>query len=1016
MIRALLVDDDPSVLEITKIFLERSGDIGVDAVESAEEAIKRLNDGHYDVIVSDYVMPEMDGISFLKFVRSHDPEIPFILFTGKGREEVVIEALNNGADYYLQKDANPRVLYAELTHQIRQAAERQRTKKAVRESEEKYRALFENMNEGFVLYEFIRDPHEVPTDYVVKDANPLISLIAQVEPEEAMGKRATEIFGSETPPFMEIYSRVDQTGSPAKFEAFFPLTGRYFRISVFSIGRGRFATIFSDITEQRRMDEELCRAHKQLFEIIDFLPDATFVIDQNKKVIAWNRAIEEMTGVAKEEIIGSGARSYAEPFYGFKRPILIDSIFDQDEGLEKEYDYLRRKGDSIFAEVFVPHLYGGKGAYIWAIASPLFDEFGNMAGAIESIRDVTERRRAELDLRETRDYLDSLLHYANAPIAVWGPDMKIIRFNRAFERLTGYAAFEIVGREASILLPDEGREEALAKISFALEGECWESVEIPVRCKDGGVRMVLWNSANIRSEEDGTLVATIIQGQDITDRKRAEERLIESHKRLLDIIDLLPDPTFVIDQERRVIAWNRAIEEMTGVAKQDIVGKGDYAYGEVFYGAKRPILIDLIFSRDEELEALYSYVKREGDTLFAESFVSPPRGGKGVYVWGTASPLFDRDDRIVGAIESIRDVTEIKETAMALQENEERLKLVIGGANLGIWDRNVKTGEVVRNRRLVEIFGYPEEDLKGQAWDREGVIHPDDFDNVMAALQDHFEERTPCFEIEYRLRRGDGRWIWVRDRGEVMERDEAGRPLRMAGITQEITEIRQSQEALREANRKLNLLSSVTRHDIQNQIASLSGYALLLSEILPQDPAMRNYIDRITELTETIRKHVAFTRDYQDMGVAAPEWQSVEEIVRRAAQSAPLPIAKERIRLEISTGPLEIFADPMLEKVFFNLLENAARHGGKVTEIRVSFLERRDDGGGVIVVEDDGVGIPAEMKARIFDQAFGRHTGYGLFLSREILGITRMTITETGEEGRGARFEISVPRENYRLG
>ena len=359
-------------------------------------------------------------------------------------------------------------------------------------------------------------------------------------------------------------------------------------------------------------------------------------------------------------------------------------------------------------------------------------------------------------------------------------------------------------------------------------------------------------------------------------------------------------------------------------------------------------------------------------------------------------------------------VTEIKETEMALQENEERMKLVIGGANLGIWDRNVATGEVVRNRRMVEIFGYPEDELTGQAWDRQGVIHPDDFDNVMAALQDHFEERTPCFEIEYRLRRGDGRWIWVRDRGEVMERDAVGRPLRMAGITQEITEIRQSQEALREANRKLNLFSSVTRHDIQNQIASLSGYALLLSEILSEDPAMRSYIDRVMELTETIRKHVAFTRDYQDMGVAAPEWQSVEEVVRRAAQSAPVAIAKERIKLEISTGSLEIFADPMLEKVFFNLLENAARHGGNVTEIRVSFIERGDDGGGVIVVEDDGVGIPAEMKARIFDEAFERHTGYGLFLSREILGITGMTIAETGEEGKGAMFEIAVPRENYR--
>ena len=1024
MIRVLMVDDDPAVLEITKVFLERSGDIEVEAVVSALEATERLQDGGYDVIVSDYVMPEMDGISFLKQVRCRGSEIPFILFTGKGREEVVIEALNNGADYYLQKDANPKVLYAELIHQIRQAAERQKAKKAVIESEERYRALFENMNDGLVLCEFVLDAEGVPVDYVIKDANPQFEEIAGLGPDEAIGKMGTEIFGSIVPPFLETYRQVDETGSPAKFEGRIPETGRQFSISAYSMGRGEFAAIFSDITEEKRVNEELCRAHHQLQEIIDFLPDATFVVDEERKVIAWNRAVEEMTGVSKDQIVGRGSYDYGEPFYGFKRPVLIDAIFSEDSGMEKDYDYLHRQGDAIFAEVYVPHLYGGRGAYIWAIASPLFDDDGRVVGAIESIRDVTDRKGAEVALRETRDYLESLLHRANAPIAVWGPDMKIIRFNRAFERLTGYAAGEVIGREATILLPDEGREEALAKIAYTLEGECWESVEIPVRCKDGGVRIVLWNSADIRSEKDGSVVATIIQGQDITERKRAEEDLILAHKQLLEIIDFLPDPTFVIDAERKVIAWNRAVEEMTGVGKDEIVGKGDYAYGEVFYGERRPALIDMIFSWDKEQEALYHYVKKEGETLFAEAFVVPPRTGKGSYVWGTASPLFDKDGNIAGAIESIRDVTEIKETEMALQENEERLNLVIEGASLGIWDRNVVTGEVVRNRRLVEIFGCSEGELEGTVRERERMIHPDDFDKVMAALEDHFLGRSPHYEIDYRLRRRDGRWIWVHDCGEVMARDEAGRPLRMVGITQEITEIKRYQDALKEANRKLNLLSSVTRHDILNQITALSGYAHLLREMVPQDQAAEKYIGRVMELADTINKQLVFTRDYQAMGVKDPEWQRVSDVLRRAKASAPVEIAAGEIGFYVSTETLEVFADPMLEKVFSNLFENAARHGGSVCEIRVFFIERakggeEGDGGeveaeGVIVVEDDGAGVPAEVKTRIFDQAFGRHTGYGLFLSREILGITGMTIAETGEEGKGARFEISVPRENYR--
>lgn len=132
MIRVLMVDDDPSILEVSAIFLERAGDIKVDVAESAADALRRLLDETrpYDVVISDYAMPEMDGIAFLKAVRSRDPHIPFILFTGKSREEVVIEALNSGADYYIQKDGNPKVLFAELSHQIRQAAGREKARKA----------------------------------------------------------------------------------------------------------------------------------------------------------------------------------------------------------------------------------------------------------------------------------------------------------------------------------------------------------------------------------------------------------------------------------------------------------------------------------------------------------------------------------------------------------------------------------------------------------------------------------------------------------------------------------------------------------------------------------------------------------------------------------------------------------------------------------------------------------------------------------------------------------------------
>lgn len=158
-----------------------------------------------------------------------------------------------------------------------------------------------------------------------------------------------------------------------------------------------------DITERKRAEEKLRLANQQLHDIIEFLPDATFVVDDKKKVIAWNRAMEEMTGVLKEEIMGNGDYSYSTPFYGETRPLLIDLLDKSDVEIESKYVRVERKGRAIYAEASVPSLSDGQGAYIWATASLLFDGEGNRIGAIESIRDITERRRAEEELKSAKE-------------------------------------------------------------------------------------------------------------------------------------------------------------------------------------------------------------------------------------------------------------------------------------------------------------------------------------------------------------------------------------------------------------------------------------------------------------------------------------------------------------------------------------------------------------------------------------------------------------------------------------
>ncbi|MCX6691447.1 MAG: HAMP domain-containing sensor histidine kinase, partial [Methanoregula sp.] len=220
----------------------------------------------------------------------------------------------------------------------------------------------------------------------------------------------------------------------------------------------------------------------------------------------------------------------------------------------------------------------------------------------------------------------------------------------------------------------------------------------------------------------------------------------------------------------------------------------------------------------------------------------------------------------------------------------------------------------------------------------------------------------------------------------------------------------QAEVALHQANKQLNLLSSITRHDILNQLLALKGYLDLSHEEINNPATLIEYIEKEEKVANTIEHQIKFTKDYQELGAAAPAWQNVSTSIKRAITLLPM----RDVSVDVDRTDLEVYADPLFEKVFYNLIDNALKYGGdQMKTIRVSSKE--SDTSLTIICEDDGVGIAAEDKKRLFTKGFGKNSGLGLFLSREILSITGITITENGIPGNGARFEITVPKGGYRF-
>ena len=605
-------------------------------------------------------------------------------------------------------------------------------------------------------------------------------------------------------------------------------------------------------------------------------------------------------------------------------------------------------------------------------------------------------------LRESGKTYRSIFEHTSVPMIIIEKDSTVSLTNNKFAEMSGFRRTDVDGKKKWMDLVAPKDIEKLTK-----------SFNEMIKTKDGTPRHLIFDFLDRKKTiHHVSLNVTVIPGtsrliasfDQIHDERSQVDNFEHDFMQMSGVINAIPDATFAIDRNGKVIAWNQSLEELTGIGAIDILGKGGFEYSLPFFHKRRPMIADFIFAPDIEIEKEgYSGIQWTGNSLSAET---PATGveGRFLYIREIASPIFDKHGEIAGAIESIADITALKHREMTLKDAELKFRIIIETTASGIAILEEDATISYINTEFEKIIGYVKEEVEGKKkWT--DFVAPENLER----MKDYEHKRRADIKIvpanyEFRFIRFDGE---ARNGFcTITPIPETGKMIiSLIDITDKI----QEEDALQRAIKKLNFLNSITRHEILNHLTVVKGFIELSKDQLQNAEFLLRSFDKELGAANDIQNLMIFSRDYQNLGIQPPAWYNVSKTIKSAVAGTQLG----SITLSDETQGVEVYADQMIEKVFFHLVDNAVRYGGKITKIRFfceeSFEELH------VICEDDGIGIPPDAKKKIFNRQFFQNKGLDMYLSREIVSITGMSIRETGNYGTGSRFEILVPKGAYRF-
>ena len=569
------------------------------------------------------------------------------------------------------------------------------------------------------------------------------------------------------------------------------------------------------------------------------------------------------------------------------------------------------------------------------------------------------------------------------PMALSVPETGMfVEVNESCLRTLGYERDEIIGKtsiDLNLFVARAERDEAVRRCNEEFHSR---DMEVSICTKDKRILTGLF-SIDIIVRDGKILYLTTMK--DITPQKKIETELKDNNRFIQEILSSISEGIIVYDSDMRYQVWNRYMEVLTGIPGTEILGKPAHDFAPILKGDNIPFLIRRAFIGVTSPSADVSfYIQETGKTGWVSLIYTPYRDSSG---------------NIIGVIASVRDISERKKAEAGILTHEAQLRSIID--TVPIWIACIDTDEQITltNTAFSSSIGLSPDMLEGYHYG--DFFRGLRFEHHSTLIRKALSGREVPFNEEMESAGAGQHKKYLRGRYSPLK-DPDGTVTGVVCVVIDITDLKIAQQTIESINAKLHLLSSITRHDILNSLTGVLGYLTCAED--EEDPSLlKTYVSKAYQTALLIQEQTEFTRDYQDLGVKEPTWQNAKTVFTLATRSLKLG----DILVETSLDDLRIFADPLLERVIYNLVDNALRYGGTITRISSFWVQETDHI--VWIIKDDGMGIAEEMKERIFGKGVGHNTGLGLFLAREILDITGLSISETGREGEGAQFEIQIP-------